>query len=197
MRHVDDAHDAEGDGKADGRQQQHGAERDAVPDVLAARSSRRAWSRCRRSRYGRPAPPRPGLAAAPARTGSTSRLPVAASVLIAASFSVIRTVGAEERCGLRQLQRGLHRSDRFPCARASSIAGRALASRDLSTACAASEPLGRIGTRQRGAAGRRLDGAAQRIVDLDLGELALRGLSGRCARDRVGQGEIRRPLRPR
>ncbi len=30
MRHVDDAHDAEGDGKADRGQQQHGAERDAV-----------------------------------------------------------------------------------------------------------------------------------------------------------------------
>ena len=34
MRHVDDAHDAEGDGEADGGQQQHRAERDAVPDVL-------------------------------------------------------------------------------------------------------------------------------------------------------------------
>ncbi len=34
MRHVDDAHGAEGDGKSDGRQQQHGAERDAVPDIL-------------------------------------------------------------------------------------------------------------------------------------------------------------------
>ena len=34
MRHVDDAHDAESDGKADGGKQQDGAERQAVPDVL-------------------------------------------------------------------------------------------------------------------------------------------------------------------
>ena len=35
MRHVDDAHDAEGDGEADRREQQHRSQRDAVPDVLA------------------------------------------------------------------------------------------------------------------------------------------------------------------
>jgi hypothetical protein len=34
MRHVDDAHHAEGDGKADRGEQQHRAERQAVPDVL-------------------------------------------------------------------------------------------------------------------------------------------------------------------
>ena len=34
MRHVDDAHDAEGDRKADGRQQQNGRGREAVPEVL-------------------------------------------------------------------------------------------------------------------------------------------------------------------
>ena len=34
VRHVDDAHHAEGDGEADGGQQQHRAEREAVPEVL-------------------------------------------------------------------------------------------------------------------------------------------------------------------
>ncbi|MNY09817.1 hypothetical protein D3C86_1427560 [compost metagenome] len=34
MGHVDDAHHAEGDGKADGREQQYGAERQAVPYIL-------------------------------------------------------------------------------------------------------------------------------------------------------------------
>ena len=34
MRHVDDAHDAEGDGEADRGKQQHRAQRHAVPDVL-------------------------------------------------------------------------------------------------------------------------------------------------------------------
>ena len=44
MRHVDDAHDAEGDGEADRRQQQHRAERDAVPDVLAGGPQRQRRS---------------------------------------------------------------------------------------------------------------------------------------------------------
>ena len=34
MRHVDHAHDAEGDGKPDGGEQQHRAERQPVPGVL-------------------------------------------------------------------------------------------------------------------------------------------------------------------
>ena len=34
VRHVDDAHDAEGDGEADGGEQQHRAQRQAVPEVL-------------------------------------------------------------------------------------------------------------------------------------------------------------------
>ena len=41
MRHVDDAHDAEGDGEADGGEQQHRAEREAVPDVLAGLPERK------------------------------------------------------------------------------------------------------------------------------------------------------------
>ncbi len=54
MRHVDDAHDAEGDGEADRREQQHRAERQAVPDVLRrspqvpASSSDARRRRCRR-----------------------------------------------------------------------------------------------------------------------------------------------------
>ena len=51
--HVDDAHDAEGDGKADGGEQQDGAKRQAVPGVLhdapegELALDRRRW-RCRR-----------------------------------------------------------------------------------------------------------------------------------------------------
>ena len=40
MRHVDDAHHAEGDGEADGGEQQHRAEREAEPDVLRLRPHR-------------------------------------------------------------------------------------------------------------------------------------------------------------
>ncbi len=36
MRHIDNAHDAESDGEARSSQQQHRAERDAVPDILDA-----------------------------------------------------------------------------------------------------------------------------------------------------------------
>ena len=61
MRHVDDAHDAEGDGKADGREQQDRSERKAVPEVLADVPEREragyAWRR-RRSPLRRPRPPR-------------------------------------------------------------------------------------------------------------------------------------------
>ncbi len=35
MRHVDDAHDAKGNSKADGRKQQDGTERKTVPDILS------------------------------------------------------------------------------------------------------------------------------------------------------------------
>lgn len=41
MGHVDDAHDTEGDGEADGGQQQHRAERDAAPDILAGGPDRK------------------------------------------------------------------------------------------------------------------------------------------------------------
>ena len=34
MRHVDDAHDAEGDGKANGSEEEHRAERKPVPGIL-------------------------------------------------------------------------------------------------------------------------------------------------------------------
>ena len=75
MRHVDDAHDAEGDGEPDGGEQQHRAERKPVPGVLHRAPERELalTSRRRRGRgRGRPtgrrlgrqrrtaAPPRPG-----------------------------------------------------------------------------------------------------------------------------------------
>ena len=53
MGHVDDAHDAEGDGKADRGQQQHRAERQAVPGVLHHRPHARDCSGSRRSRWPR------------------------------------------------------------------------------------------------------------------------------------------------
>ena len=40
MRHVDDAHHAEGDGKADGGEQQHRSKRQAVPGILHRRPHR-------------------------------------------------------------------------------------------------------------------------------------------------------------
>ena len=48
MRHVDDAHHPEGDGEADGGEQQHRAERQAEPDVLRLAPHRLACARSRR-----------------------------------------------------------------------------------------------------------------------------------------------------
>ncbi len=48
VRHVDDAHDAEGDGEPDGREQQDGAEREAVPEVLHHAAIGRDTGRWRR-----------------------------------------------------------------------------------------------------------------------------------------------------
>ena len=55
VRHVDDAHDAEGDGEADGGEQQHRRSGEAVPEVLRRAPEQRAASGWRRA----PNPRRP------------------------------------------------------------------------------------------------------------------------------------------
>ena len=77
---------------------------------------------------------------AAARTGSTSRLPVAASVLMAASFS--SSGRSEERMSeARAISSALFTVPSVSFPSASSMAGSAAASRDFRTACAAESRL--------------------------------------------------------
>ena len=102
MRHVDDAHHAEGDGEADRGQQQDRAQADAVDDVLRGgderempldASRRRSPRRAHRCRV-RSTAPRPGSPAIPGR-----RAP--ASVSTAARRTVSAAVGSGRRMAAR------------------------------------------------------------------------------------------------
>ena len=172
MRHVDDAHDAEGDGKADRRQQQHRAERDAVPDVLAGRpNGQRAVDAWRSPWSRRPSARRPAVASNEVSSDSASRSPRAPSTSIAASLSASarsETSTAEARaCSSRALTLGIgllgdrrvERGDR----RRIGIAEHGFGG---------GEPHGRIGGAERQRAEHVADDAAQPVVDLDLGEVA-------------------------
>ena len=77
---------------------------------------------------------------AAASTGSTSRLPVAASVLMAASFWS-SGLSAERTSEARAMSSALFTAPSVSLASASSIAGSAEASRDFSTSCAADSRL--------------------------------------------------------
>ena len=117
MRHVDDAHHAEGDGEADRGEQQHRAERDAVPDVLRRRPRRRASAdRCRR-RAVAAALTSPSERWQPSIGSDGQRIAVAALARPARSAASLlrrRRVGGRARCAARGL---LHRA--LDCARRS------------------------------------------------------------------------------
>ena len=99
MRHVDDAHHAEGDGEADGGEQQHRAERNAVPDVLRRVPQRAAGARSLRcAASAASATSRASLARARGESSaSASRSPRAASVSMAATCLGSGGVGSSGR----------------------------------------------------------------------------------------------------
>ena len=159
MRHVDDAHHAEGDGEADRREQQHRAEREPVPGVLHRAPEREAVLDRRRSRRARRVlhrRRRVGRQAGEQRRAHPGRR---ASRITRDGVELVGFggVGLEQDDGGARLgQRALDaRSVSF--ASAASSAGSALASRDLNTACAASKRLRRIGRQQGQAAERGID----------------------------------------
>ena len=159
MRHVDDAHDAEGDGEADGGEQQHRAERQPVPGVLHRGPDRQAvLDRCL-GRAARLRPPSGGWPAGspssrpahPDRRGRGSRRWRRSCRRGLASLLTEDDGGARlVRCA------GLTRGS-FSSASALSSAGSALSSRDLNTACAASKRRFGIGRHQRQRAERGVD----------------------------------------
>ena len=189
MRHVDDAHHAEGDGEADRGEQQHRAERDAVPDVLAglpqrerrirsgrcrlrrrrgsARRRRRAAGAAAPARRGRPAPRssrwrRPSRRPGGRRRGAPRR----------ARAPWRRGPSASCSCGERRLER-IERPRRRRAGRSSRRRVRRTAGSGLSSVSAA----------DRGA-----DGAAQPVVDRDLLQLAARRFAERLAGQRIDRG---------
>ena len=154
MRHVDDAHHAEGDGEADGREQQHRAERDAVPDVLRRRPRRRALA----------------IDAAPGVAGAASSSPLGAGlrsgqqrrerIAVAArrdggDGGAASRRSARSECehdgGARLLMARLdrRRPSRPPARR--SMAAKRRGSGDLNTRLGGSQARGRIGLQQASA----------------------------------------------
>ena len=136
MRHVDDAHDAEGDGQPGGGQQQHRAEREAVeralqhgPDIcilsMPATAALAAAATAGGSvtlPIGRAPPCRRGLSGRRWRPGGPAR----------AAVPRLRIAG-----GAGLLHDALDARILFDCAMARSSAGRAVSSREWNTASAA------------------------------------------------------------
>ena len=193
MRHVDDAHHAEGDGEPDRGEQQHRAERDAVPDVLR-----------RVPQFER----RPDPADGPIRGALQCSL---GTRLVARQQRHRRAVAARrhdvdrrELVGL-QLVGGKHRRrarfDHRPLdGRIGLLADRGVERPDRAgIGCRKHrprrlQPHRRIRRAERERGERVADGPPQSVVDLDLGELAARRFAGRLARQRVEQARFARPL---
>ena len=192
MRHVDDAHDAEGDGEADRGEQQHRAQRDAVPDVLPGRPHGQRLvdaGDCRRSRR-----PSARLRRVASNGGQQrQRVAVAARAdapSIAASLSASGQVGNQHGRGARlfepRLDAGIgllgdapHRARRCRRDRACGTCfRRRQAARAGSADASVSVPSASRMTR------------AQRVVDLDLGRgPPWRRFAGRLAGERVEQAD--------
>ena len=193
MRHVDDAHHAEGDGKADRREQQHRAERQAVPGVLHDRPYRqpaldRGVALAAAARDRRPAGRR-----RPAGQ-QRERLLVAAGLDGGDGFELVG-VG-----GIRLEQQD--RRARFGEGQLRGLVGflrqRAVDRRQhrlimgLEHRLRGCDALGRIGRQQRQAAERGLHGAAQPVVEANgvgaVGKLST-GSAGRGV-DRLAVGLV-------
>ena len=183
MRHVDDAHDAEGDGKADRREQQHRAERDAVPDVLAGRPDRqRAVDAGDRRRQPRPSARLRRMASNEVSSDSASRSPRAAEHLDRRELVGLGQVGDQHGRGARLLEPRLdagvgllgdRRIERRECAAGSGL--RNMFSAAASRTAGSGEPSVSVPSTSRMT-------RAQPVVDLDLGHLGLGGLAGRLRR---------------
>ena len=140
VRHVDDAHHAEGDGEADRGEQQHRAERKRRTRRSAAGpTARGCLDRGDRAAARLARPPAACPPAAPDSSASASWSPRPRITATASSLSAsLASRRIEDDGGARLAQRPLDRGNRFPWrGRLRAPAGRS-ASRDLNTAWAAS-----------------------------------------------------------
>ena len=186
MRHVDDAHHAEGDGEPDGGEKQHRAQRQPVPDVLRrvpetedlldlALRAGGGIVKCALARIRRCRQDRPGLLVA-ARLDHVD----------GGDLVRLRRIGTEDRRGARlaqqrrdagirfRRQRLVYRLDGFRVARLEDLLGRAPA------------PVGVL-RHQGQLAERRANGASQAVVDADALHVAPAGLAGRLAGNRIDE----------
>ena len=161
MRHVDDAHHAEGDGEADGGEQQHRAEREAVPGVL--HGVHRSQVALDRGGWRRRRPWRASAAAsAGRRRQQAERILVAAVADHGDGGELVgrrwrhRTIAERWRRALRS-ERALDARHRFPWQCALSSAGSALVVARLEHGLRGVAALARIGRHQRQAAERGID----------------------------------------
>ncbi|MBA7700191.1 hypothetical protein ES703_108900 [subsurface metagenome] len=182
MRHVDDAHDTEGDGKTNGGEQQHRAERQAVPGVLHHRPHGEvALDRGDRARH---------------RLGHQRRLVGAGAgeqrhgFLVAARLDHsdgvelvrLRGVGLEQQDGRTRLDEGgLGALVGLLRQRLVDGGERVLVMR-LEDGLRGGNPLGGIRRHQGQAAERGIDGATQAVVEPDFGGAVRQLVDGRTSR---------------
>ena len=177
MRHVDHAHGAEGDGEPDRRQQQHRAERDAVPDVLRHLPGGERLAHRRRRRRSRPALTSPSDDAAVAcSTPRASRSPRSRTRAMASSFCAAGASEASTLAARASLIERLMRAS-FSTASAWSRAASDDGVAALEERFGGAPAHAGIGAHQGERADGRLDDAAQAVVDPDAVEL---GFGRRC-----------------
>ena len=203
VRHVDDAHDAEGDGQADGDQHQHRAEAQAEEQRLDARVEAAPASRCAARRRRRPRGPSASASTKRAVGGRLDqrRQPVAHLRAAGGCDSVAtareprRRVAAVERgqrqAGLDLVLDARRRSRRRRAARSSVDASASSSDRSISVT-AASRTAG-SGSASAKRATRRSQHAPQPVVGADPGQLVRRAPSRRrLERDRIDAARRRR-----
>ena len=191
MGHVDDAHLAEGDGKADGREKQHRAEADAVGDVLQRGPERQPLLDRRDARQRRPTSrSRAGRRAANAAALRCPRRRAATRTGDRGHAVRRRGVGFMNRIAARAASSiAARRVASLSRASAASTTGKAAGSRDLNTAWAAlmRSPADSDEKRQR--AERRFETAADAVVETH-------GLERLCVGCRRSRRSWRRAARP-
>ena len=190
MRHVDDAHHAEGDGEADRGEQQHAAEADPLEQIGGdARPAAGGWpiAASAASAAFRSSGSRPGWSRNSSSRFLTCGSVASASARIAASCSSL-AAGRQprRRAGSRCIAARISGS----CSAASAFSSSAAASAEgcFSASRRGGEPGVAVGAEQGQRAERRLDRAAQPVVDDDPVEAV-----GGDARDLLAAHRVAQP----
>ena len=175
MGHVDHAHHAEGDGKADGREQQHRTERKAVPDVLDRLPERERAAHGAGGVIGRLADQRRRVG--PERADHGQRLAVAAPADRRDRLDPLGIAGpgiGDEDGGARLFHHASDARVAFPGERGGEPGEGAGVAR-LEDGFGRGEPAARIGVRETERAHGGIDGAPDGVVEPDRARALRRG----------------------